>query len=277
MSKKRTPRLLSLMNDLPHGLLVDTAWLTARGIDYKSIHYYVEQRWIERIVRGVYRRPLPKGAISTYLPWQAIAISLQRLHGYNVHLGGKIALNIAGHSHYVMMGKSQPVHLYGDVPPWVKRLPATDRIVVRNTSLFGDSTLGIIDNHPVHPSRQWAVGIWRWPLRASSPERAILELIDELPKHISFEYVQLTLEMMRNADPELLMELLKICRSIKVKRLFFVYAEFLELDWVKDLDPDQIDFGKGPRALVPGGDFESKYQISLPKYFLNRYYEGFCF
>jgi len=277
MSVTRTPRLLPLLNDLPQGFIVDTAWLIARGIDHKSIHYYVQQGWIERISRGVYRRPLPKGAHSTYLPWQAIAISLQRLHGYNVHLGGKIALNIAGHSHYVMLGKSQSVHLYGDVPSWVKRLPATDKITLRNTSLFGNSSLGLIDNYPIHPSRKWAEGIWRWPLRVSCPERAILELIDELPKYISFEYVELTLEMMRNAKPELLMELLKICRSVKVKRLFFVYTELVGFDWAKDLDSDQIDLGKGPRALVPGGDFESKYQISLPKYFLNRYYDGFSY
>ena len=29
-----------------------------------------------------------------------------------------------------------------------------------------------------------AVDVWRWPIQASSPERAILEALDELPRQV---------------------------------------------------------------------------------------------
>ena len=51
----------SLLDKVPPGFMVDAKWLRAQGIDPKSIHGYMARGWLERIVRGVYRRPLPEG------------------------------------------------------------------------------------------------------------------------------------------------------------------------------------------------------------------------
>ena len=273
----RTSRLKLLLNDLPPGFIVDTAWLRAREIDSKSIHRYVNQGWIERIVRGVYRRPLPVSAPNRHkLSWEAVLVSLQQLMGYSVHLGGKDALNFAGYSHYVMMGKSQRVHFYGDAPSWLKRLPMTDHIVLHRPTLFGGDPVGIVDSTTPHKEISWTVGIWNWPIKVSCPERAILELIAKLPGSISFEYVEQIFEILMTLRPELLMALLKACRSVKVRRLFFVYADLYQHPWRKHLDTDQIDFGNGPRALVPGGKFHPTYHISLPEFFIDTSYEDDC-
>ena len=61
MSHHRTPRLKPLLDKVPPGFMVDTPWLKAQCIDPKSIHDYVARGWLERVVRGVYRRPLPEG------------------------------------------------------------------------------------------------------------------------------------------------------------------------------------------------------------------------
>lgn len=61
----------------------------------------------------------------------------------------------------------------------------------------------------------------------SSPERAILEMLDELPKGKSFHKVDVVFESLANLRPRLLTTLLAQCRSVKTKRLFFVYAERL--------------------------------------------------
>lgn len=273
----RTSRLKLLLNDLPPGFIVDTAWLRAREIDSKSIHRYVNQGWIERIVRGVYRRPLPESAPNRHkLSWEAVLVSLQQLMGYSVHLGGKDALNFAGYSHYVMMGKSQRVHFYGDAPSWLKRLPMTDHIVLHRPTLFGGDPVGIVDSTTPHKEISWTVGVWNWPIKVSCPERAILELIAKLPGSISFEYVEQIFEILMTLRPELLMALLKACRSVKVRRLFFVYADLYQHPWRKHLDTDQIDFGSGPRALVPGGKFHPTYHISLPEFFIDTSYEDDC-
>ena len=59
---ERTPRLQPLLDKVPPGFMADTPWLRAQGIDPKSIHEYVARGWLDRVVRGVYRRPLPEGA-----------------------------------------------------------------------------------------------------------------------------------------------------------------------------------------------------------------------
>jgi hypothetical protein len=90
MNHQKTPRLKRLLDKVPPGFLVDTAWLKGReGIDPKSIHEYVARGWLERIVRGVYRRPLPESVReSRDTDWQVPLLSLQWIMDKDVHLGG---------------------------------------------------------------------------------------------------------------------------------------------------------------------------------------------
>ena len=108
------------------------------------------------------------------------------------------------------------------------------------------------------------VAIWRWPIKASSPERAILEAIDELPNHASFHNLDMMFEGLVSLRPKQLSTLLSICRSVKVRRLFFVFADRHRHAWRKYLDTSKIDFGSGPRALVPGGKLHPTYRIYVP-------------
>ena len=108
-------------------------------------------------------------------------------------------------------------------------------------------------------------GHWSWPLALSSPERAILELLDELPKHESFHQADMLMEGLTNASPRRLQELLEHCRSVKTKRLFFFFADRHRHAWLKRLDKQAIDLGKGDRLLVKGGRFNSTYHITVPE------------
>ena len=94
MNHQRTSRLNPLLDTVPPGFMVDTPWLRAQGIDSKSIHDYVARGWLERVVRGVYRRPLPEGAQGDREEsWAIPLLSLQWLMKYAVHLGGESALD----------------------------------------------------------------------------------------------------------------------------------------------------------------------------------------
>jgi len=276
MGYSKTSRLKSLVNGIPPGFIADASWFKERDIDSKSIYNYVNQGWLERIIRGVYRRPLPKGVESGSLSWEAVLLSLQRLMGYHVHLGGRNALDHAGYAHFIMMGEDQRVDFYGNAPSWLNCLPTKDNIVISKPTLFDDDSIGLVDSDHLVSNKDWAAGIWRWPIKASSPERAILELIAQLQGNSDFEYVELYFQTLISLRPELLMNLLRACRSIKAKRLFFIYADFYQHPWRKELDTNQIDFGRGPRSLVPGGKFHPVYQISLPEYFLDTSYEDDC-
>ena len=266
MSHQREPRLKPLLDTVPPGFMVDTPWLKARGIDPKSIHGYVARGWLERVVRGVYRRPLPENVAVSGASWEVVLVSLQRLMGYNVHLGGESALDLAGYAHYLSLGGRPRVHLYGDVPSWLKRLPMRERMVLRRCKLFGNDPVGITEASGAAGAGGPAVEVWRWPVRSSSPERAILEALDELPGNASFEHLDKIFEGLVSMRPEPLMTLLAACRSVKVRRLFFVFADRHGHSWRKYLDAGRVAFGSGPRALVEGGTFHPTYHISVPAY-----------
>ena len=265
MSRQRQSRLKPLLDKVPPGFLVDTRWLKAQGIDAKSIHDYVARGWLERIIRGVYRRPLPESVqVPTAVPWDSVLLSLQRIMEYDVHLGGVSALDLAGYAHYLHLGGAPHVHLYGDALSWLKRLPSDAQMVVHRRTLFGDDRTGIADADRDARESSQSVHVWRWPLKASSPERAVLEALDELSDDTGFENLDKVFESLTTLRPKQLMALLTVCRSVKVRRLFFVFADRHQHAWRKHLDADQVDFGSGPRALIKGGKLHPTYRIYVP-------------
>lgn len=52
---------------------------------------------------------------------------------------------------------------------------------------------------------------------------------------------------------------------MKVKRLFFFFADRHHHSWAKFLKADQIDLGKGKRVLANPGKLDKKYQITVPE------------
>jgi hypothetical protein len=106
-----------------------------------------------------------------------------------------------------------------------------------------------------------------WQLVVSTPERAILEALDTLPQGESFHTVDMIFEGLTTLRPRLLTQLLKSCRKIKVKRLFFVFADRHNHAWNKPLEASNFDLGAGDRALVTGGKIHPKYRIMVPAEF----------
>jgi hypothetical protein len=278
MSHQRTPRLKPMLERVPPGFLVDAAWLKRFGVDPKSIHNYAERGWLERVVRGVYRRPLSRTDHSARLnrnpapDWQLVLLSIQSIMKHEVHLGGLSALTFHGFSHYLSLGHKERIHLYGEVPSWLARLPGETEFIVRSTNLFGDDPTGIenverqLEN--MNSNTGPTVSPWHWPLKVSSPERAILEALDELPSHAGFDNLDMIFQGLANLRPKHLMKLLRACQSIKVKRLFFVFADRHSHAWLKYLDKSEIDLGSGPRALIKDGKIHPIYRISVPEAFM---------
>lgn len=220
-------------------------------------------------MRGVYRRPVPTGLQdSSALSWESVIVSLQRISNYDVHLGGISALELAGFQHYLYLGGTPRVHFYGNAPSWVKRLSLQSKILIHARTLFGDYLTGIgASNHHLGLAKE-AEDVWQWSIRASSPERATLEALDQIRTASDFETLDQIFQSLTNLRPNLLMTLLEVCRSVKVRRLFFVFAERHAHLWLKYLDVDAIDFGSGPRALIEGGRIHPVYRIYVPPGFL---------
>ena len=64
--------------------------------------------------------------------------------------------------------------------------------------------------------------------------------------------------------PDLVGQLLRICTSVKAKRLFLALAERHQHAWLKRVELADVDLGSGKRVLVPGGRLNAKYLITLP-------------
>ena len=184
---------------------------------------------------------------------------------YDIHVGGTTALAQQGYDHYLRLGSNASVWVYGDATPnWQRKLPLNATDAPRSTSLFADPSPGLasdnINDEVTQP--------WNWTLKMSSPERAVMEAMDELPDHESFHNLDMLFESLTTLRPKLLSALLQSCKKIKVKRLFFVFADRHDHPWRKRLDPAEFNLGSGDRALVIGGKIHPCYRIMVPEAFV---------
>lgn len=277
MTEQRAPRLNQLERDLPEGLLVDSQWLEKRGYASSLRTYYVQNGWLEQPARGVFRRK--RGELS----WQQAVISLQTIIDYSpLIVGGTTALSLQGLVHYLSRDVRE-VHLYGaKAPPsWLHKLPVEQTFHYHNSAtLFRNDpiTQGLtslawdVDRNRGRDltklvggnvtSMAW--GQWDWPLAMSVPERAFLEFLDRLPNDESFHHADKIMEGLPSLSPRRLQKLLQDCESVKVKRLFFFFADRHRHSWLRHLDKSLIDFGSGKRSLVKGGRLDPLYQITVP-------------
>ncbi len=262
MDTTRSQNLKKVLDTVPAGYLVDAAWLVSQGIAYESFRDYVKRGWLERIARGVFRRPVPNMQASNSIDWKTCILSMQHIMGHDLHVGSTTALGEQGHSHYLRLGENAPVWAYGDkVPNWLIKLPTDAPFSIRPRSLFTDPKLGVIEGKNS--------GLpWDWGLTMSTPERAILEAMDELPHHESFHTLDMVFESLTTLRPRLISDLLQACQKIKVKRLFFVFADRHDHPWRKRIDPQAFNLGSGDRALIQGGKIHPRYRIMVPEEFV---------
>jgi len=278
MARERSGLLNQLDSKLPEGLLVDAAWLKAQGYSTQLQHQYVKSGWLQQPARSVFHRP-PRGRLT----WQQVVISLQTIMNYSpLIVGGRTALELQGYAHYLAQSTTT-VHLYGPKAPpgWIQKLPLKVKFIYHNDRR-------LFKNDPVTKgvsSVKWNVGTgeavdvtgfhsgdltklnwgqWDWPLTLSTPERAIFELLDELPNHETFEQVDSLFDGLANLRPARLEKLLKDCASVKVKRLFLFFADRHKHSWLKRLDKKSVDLGSGKRMLVKGGVLDPTYKITVP-------------
>lgn len=265
MDGHKGKKLKWLLGTVPPGYLVDSKWLGAHGIGRRSSYDYVAAGWLERLCSGVFRRPIGPGSDGfTSVEWKSALLSAQRLMGYRFHLGGVTALHLAGHEHHLRIGGEETVWVYGDVPTWLEKIDLTAQLEKRTAGLFTDRELGLSPRVAEDSATPW----WKQSLGTSEPERAVLEMLNELPSRLSFDSVGDTFESLGSLRPQLLTALLQDCRRVKVKRLFLVFAERSKHAWFNYLDSEAMDLGRGDRSLVKGGKLHSKYRITVPKGFL---------
>lgn len=280
-----------LFADLPVGCFATAAWFEHRGVSRSSLRYLASVGRLESPAHGVYRTP------GAPLKWQYVAASLQRVYGdpesitLVPHIGGMSALLHQGYGQYLQLGSSEAIKLYwpGVIPAWVRKLKLLDgkSFVTRPDSLFYKIRIGHgaggqyvpwgqieIDKGAQTPldsadlaerGLQWHVmGYEDMPLLYAAPERAILEMLFDVPMQESIHHAYAIVQGLTTLRPKRMLALLHDCDSVKVRRLFLALASRCHHPWFDAADWKELNLGSGKRALFPGGKLDPQYQITLP-------------
>ena len=245
-------KLNQLLRDLPKGTVATQNWLKERGIYRQLTNRYVKSNWLEPFDRGVFIR---KG--DTVDCFGAI-YALQEQLELQVHIGAITALNFKGYGHFLPMNGRETVHLFGVkndlLPLWFTRHSWERAILYHNIRLFNNSNeIGYTD-----------IDRGSFVVRASSPERAIMEQIRISVSNAAFDHTLELFHGLSSLRPNVVQTLLESCRSVKVKRFFLWAAEYCGHDWVNRLDTSKLNLGSGKRRIYTNGRFDKKYKITVP-------------
>lgn len=265
MSDQPPGKLNRLLAELGDTRLVSSRWLRVHGYSNSLVARYVGGGWLMSPARGVYLR---KGG---RLQWEGVVRSLQVGEGMPLHVGGRFALALQGHEHYLRLGEAGTITLYGPLRPpgWVGKLSMAQRLEYRGKGPFDLPAVPFTDEvseqlladqglawHRAGPGTDATV--------CSTPERAMLELCASVSDAAGVYEADALMQAMTTLRPQRVGLLLLHCRSIKAKRLFLALADRHRQAWLSRVPMDGVDLGRGKRALVPGGRLHPTYLITLP-------------
>ncbi|MEK1929855.1 MAG: type IV toxin-antitoxin system AbiEi family antitoxin domain-containing protein [Pararhizobium sp.] len=269
LDAKRRQLLVEL---LPDGLPVTKAWLMRQdpAFDRHAIDNLLKSRQLTPLASGVYKRP------GTRLTWEGTVTFLQNVFRSDLTPGGLTALELHGFAHYLPLSPQRVVHLYGKnpLPTWLAGA-LSDVEYIRHGRVSALGATGLVNNEydtqeralisPALPEQRKSA----WPFTFSSPERAYLEVLMDVPGSISFEHADQLLQGMTTLSPRRMEQLLRKCANVKVRRLFYWMADLHPYAWLKKLPRpemlDELGLGSGNRVLVKGGRLDPRYLITVPE------------
>ncbi len=234
-----------------------SAWLESKGISPQLLQKYKESGWLEPLGRGIWIRSGTKPTLA------GAFYALQRIF-INAWPAARTALELQGRSHYVPAGEVPVLQLSmaaeQRMPDWFSKMDFAQNLRIFNASaLFDPVFAGLAE------VRSESVLI-----KVSSPERAMLEYCQLLPKYAEFEEARQLMEGLPTLRPRLVQSTLQECKSVKAKRLFLALASVVGHDWFSELNQDDIELGSSNRILPIEGVPHPVYGITVPKTWLTQ-------
>ena len=244
---------------LPYSMIATRKWLFAKGVRRHALDNALKSKRLDALAVGVYART------GMSVPWEGMVCSLQRMSVTPVHVGGITALELLGFGHYLSSSKEKTIHLYSEtrLPAWFGKLKRAGAFRWHGTKTLWPAEL-LVEKKVVKEY------LWREelsPLIVSCPEKAFLEMLMDVPETVSFEHADELMQGLTSLSPRKLEVLLGACRHVKVKRLFFWLADRQGYSWLKKLNYQDFDLGKGKRVIAKGGKLDNKYLITVPGHF----------
>lgn len=239
-------KIKNIIEQTPLGGVLLSSWLSVNGLSRSEQANYMKTGWLSRICPGFYY-------ISTQTP--RLYPSLQSMSSqsdFKYHIGALTALELKGFSHYGQLGELKAyVYASGKWPQCLDKVK-WDVLPVRvKSDVYEELGLTTISVDGVD-------------VVISSPERAIFEYLDMIPEAANPMDVFYIMEMLTTLRPRLISKLLSNA-SIKTRRLFLYMAEKAGHPWFEELSLDGVNLGSGDRSITPGGVYDKKYKIVIPK------------
>jgi hypothetical protein len=244
-------KISKLISGWTKGTIRTSSAFKNEGVSNELVRRYLQSNWIQKVGNEAYK--LFGDEIDFFGATQA----LQEQMGKSVRIGGKSALSILGYAHYLPQNKVIS-HLYGkykeNLPAWFFQYEWKDNYKYHTTNMFDVDLNGFMTeiNHN---------GL---PVKISSPELAMFEMLYLIPSDQSFQEAFLIIENLRTLRAEKVQTLLEKCKSVKVKRLVLFMLEENEQDYFGSIDVTKVNLGSGKRMIVKSGKYNSKYQITIP-------------
>ncbi len=239
----------------PPGTVAASPWLLKQGVSRQLARRYTASGWIQPLERGAFIR-----AGEPALEWFGALYALQSQLKLTVRPAAGTALSLLGLGHNLRFGSNSAVTLFSDrlekLPAWFVRHDWSVHIEHHKPKLFSS----------LAPESLTDIKRNGFSIRASAPERAILELLHLTTTNDSVNSAIDIMNGLSALRPQVVQGLLEACRSVKVKRLFLWAAESAGHDWFRRLVTERFDLGRGKRSVYRGGRFDAKYQITVPKH-----------
>ncbi len=244
-------KINKILTEWREGDLHSLRWLEQRGVGQRLAYKYADElNSLERVGPGVYKR------VAEPINWMGAVRLLQQELDFDLHISSKSALELEGHSHYLMMGRER-VYLrsYGSksLPKWFYSLDLDVEIIYKRSKIFLPDLKFL--------NREFD----KFRLVLSPRELAILEFIDDSSLSNSLETIENYMNSLMTLRSEVLQSYLELCGSVKVKRVFLYIAEKLNMPWFSKLNLSKINLGRGKRVIVKGGEFNKKYNITVDR------------
>lgn len=232
-------------------------WLLDQGMPVHTLDNALKSGKLVSLARGVVSHPRLANE-----PWDLgdVVASLNRELPEPVYVGGLAALSRAGLAHYASFNKREQLYSPLRMPAWFARMAISQNYVWHGTARLWDNAWLQNENH-------FRTFDFPWDgLKAlATPEQAWLEVLAQVPNGISFEHADNLMQGLSVLSPRRLDALLRVCRHVLAKRLFFFFADRYDYPWRKYLNAADYDLGAGKRSVEAGGKLDKTYLITVPE------------
>lgn len=250
MSALKLSKINKLLQGTPSGVVISSTWLSRNGYRPELIRNYKKSGWLESFGNGAVKR------YNDQVDYLGAVYTLQTQLGMSIHPGAKTALGLLGLAHYLEMNPKSAILFAKEnenLPRWFKKY-SWNLSIKCYTSSFLPADIGLTN-----------FSYKNFNLRISSPSRALMECLYLSPNQTTLDECFELMQGLLHIIPSQVQELLEKCNSVKVNRLFLFLAEKFDHSWVKHINKEKIDLGKGKRSFVKGGVYIPQYQITVSK------------